>query len=140
MQSLIISSVFSHFLMNFPGLTSSVLHFNITAFLMEHLSPGIILPWYKPNSSGSSSLHTHPIETASYGFAHNPPNFEILLRASSVAYHSIHKQRPQREREKKKKKGGGFRARDDKKSMKKGPVQIRRPKGTGLFGESALKF
>ena len=66
-HSLRSSSVFSHFLMNFPGSTSSVLHCDFTTFLVEHRSPdlGFRLSLTSPAdellSSGSSSFHTHPI-------------------------------------------------------------------------------
>lgn len=62
-QSLRSCSVFSHFRMNFPGSTSSVLHCVFITFLVEHRSPsdrGFMSPAVELLSS-SSSLHTHPI-------------------------------------------------------------------------------
>lgn len=63
MQSLRTSSVFSHFLMNFPGSTSSVLHCDLTTFLVEHRSPMDEELGFSEllNSSGSSSLQTQPM-------------------------------------------------------------------------------
>lgn len=71
MQSLRTSSVFSHFLMNFPGSTSSVLHCDLTTFLVEHRSPldeKLRFPKLATSpevdllkSSGSSSLQTQPM-------------------------------------------------------------------------------
>lgn len=71
-QSLRISSVLSHFLTNLPGSTSSVLHCDLTTFLVERRSPsdlGLGFPTSRnspvgkisePPSSGSF-LHTQPI-------------------------------------------------------------------------------
>lgn len=61
-QSLRISSVLSHFLTNFPGSTSSVLHCDFTTFLVEHRSPDDppLSPASESDSPGSS-LQTHPI-------------------------------------------------------------------------------
>ena len=67
-QFLRISSVFSHFLTNFPGSTSSVLHRELTIFLVEHRSP-LELPKSlisrededELSLSSSSSFQIHPI-------------------------------------------------------------------------------
>ena len=94
------SSVFSHFLMNFPGSTSSVLHCDFTTFLVEHRSPDLLALGFGKSLtslvdeliwSGSSSFHIHPILfvflNSSFSFAqtHNPHNSVLVF---SIYIHS----------------------------------------------------
>lgn len=57
MQFLRISSVFSHFLTNFPVSTSSVLHWDLTTLVVAHRSEELS----RRTSSLLSSFQTHPI-------------------------------------------------------------------------------